>query len=162
MSFNGCLHCHEVFCHLCGGAIRGNIVSVWTTSQCSTFSDNEQCSSMVGLWILAHDDDVGCVGVSNLKVWKNGHVGIIALDQYASVKLSNVTVAYNHVGISINSLRSGVDHTVEIHHSRSIGTTFLNRGNSKASEQCSNDKCVSYGRTDTFANYIGFPKVTCP
>ena len=141
-----------------GEPIINKTISETMPDYASRYSGNEIYGTMVGLRLLPSSSGLSvslCVGVADLKVWQISHVGIVTLDQLASVELDNVTVADSHVGISLNSIRSGSEHVFKVLNSVIMGTTRLNRGQA-GSAPCAayqDWECRAYGQYNTLAAF---------
>ena len=141
-----------------GEPIINKTISETMPDYASRYSGNEIYGTMVGLQLLPSSSRSSvslCVGVADLKVWQSSHVGIVTLDQLASVELDNVTVADSHVGISLNSIRSGSGHVFKVLNSVIMGTTRLNRGQAGSAPCAAYQgwECRAYGQYNTLAAY---------
>ncbi len=85
-----------------------------------TIRRNEVHGAGVGVMLLSVAGT--CVEAVGLTVWKCAHIGVLTVDQRANVELSQVIVADNHVGISLNFVRGGYGYA-RVRDSAILGTT---------------------------------------
>eukprot|EP00038_Savillea_parva_P003003 m.119932 g.119932 ORF g.119932 m.119932 type:complete len:4300 (+) comp11038_c0_seq7:960-13859(+) len=91
--------------------------------------NNEAYGALVGLFMLdvratTSAGQRACKAMDGFKAWKNAHIGVLTVDQSVNMELTNVHVADNHEGISMNYVKSGgVDHYTKLSHSSVLGST---------------------------------------
>ena len=88
-----------------GGGGGGAGSAAAAAAGASPVSNNEAHSVRIGAWLLS--TRAACVALDGLRVWKAAHVGILTVDQLASVVLRRVLVSDSHIGLSLNFYRPG-------------------------------------------------------
>jgi len=90
---------------------------------------NEAVGCLTGFFILKGCQDAGqcnvCAQLRGALAWKNAHAGVITVDQNANTRLSEIAVADNHIGITLNFKRSFGDvlHRTYYHNITVFGST---------------------------------------
>ena len=116
------------------------------------WSGNEVYSAMVGVRLLPMPGILAstkCILVNDLKIWKTTDVGLMTVDQKASVHLKSIVVSDNYVGISLNFIRAGSDNVVEMDDCRILGTTTASTCDAADVE----GTCRTYGQYNTLASF---------
>lgn len=92
-------------------------------------SMNEAVGCLTGFFALKACADVEqcdeCAQLRGAIAWKNAHAGVIMVDQNANTRLSDLVVADNHIGITLNFRRSfgDVRHRAIYHNVTILGST---------------------------------------
>ncbi len=116
--------------------MRGNVVGgsqdsgfVWKLDTCTlwtarshTISDNEAHSVLIGAFLLSNG--TSCLALTNFKVWKAAHIGILTVDQTSNILLNQVSISDSHIGISLNFVRTNTDNNAIVQNSAIYGSTL--------------------------------------
>jgi len=109
--------------------------------QTPAIRNNEVHGALVGAFVMS--TPIACAQLVNFVAWKCGHIGVLTVDQTANIRLDNITVADNHIGISLNYIRSGMWGRSDISNSRIFGST--------AASTCSGSvSCRAVGPKDVY------------
>lgn len=113
---------------------------------------NEAVACVTGFYYLraCQGDCEGCALVDGIVAWKNSHVGIITVDQSASMKVQSALMSDNHIGISLNFNRRGNDLLI-----RALYYNITVFGSTAASTCLSSSMCRAYSEDDQLAKYCG-------
>ena len=131
--FAGFFVWNKFYAELSGNVVAGSEDGgfiVYPVDECAQTGDgtkmrmgnNQAYGTLVGLFLLDVNKDT-CHTVQGFKAWKNAHLGIVTVDQSANLKLVDVTVADNHIGISLNFVRTGWRSFSSIERSVILGST---------------------------------------
>jgi hypothetical protein len=134
---------------LSGNVVSGSYDSAYTiiADDCNaaafTYSNNEAVSSRIGVFILATGSPLGCLQVDGFTIWKSAHLGIVTVDQFSNVIVSNSILSDNHIGISLNYNKYGMDMSF----SRIQNSVII--GASPATQDCAQSMtCLAVSPTD--------------
>jgi plastocyanin len=97
-------------------------------SEPARINNNEAYGALVGQYILSNAGNDECRVVSPFKAWKNAHLGVVAVDQQASIKVIGLKLADNHLGISLNFVKTGWESFSTIEDSAILGSTAASVG----------------------------------
>eukprot|EP01036_Dinobryon_divergens_P027890 gene27890-36744_t len=93
------------------------------------FVDNEAVGCRGGLFVVAVSPSESvasdCAVVSNFKAWRNSHTGILSIDAEANILIANVSLAENHIGISLHFYKEDVNVFTGVVASQIIGSLGL-------------------------------------
>jgi hypothetical protein len=90
---------------------------------------NEAVGCLTGFFLLkactAEQQCNTCMQLRGALAWKNAHAGVLTVDQNANARLSELVLADNHIGVTLNFLRSKGDmrHRVYYHNITVLGST---------------------------------------
>ena len=124
------LNSHKLPAAQCAVTMSGAYsYSLSTLTANNRFADNEAVGCRGGLFVVAVSPSESvssdCVVVSNFKAWRNSHTGILSVDAEANIIIANVSLAENHIGISLHFYKEDVNVFTGVVASKIIGSLGL-------------------------------------
>lgn len=114
----------------CVIARGGKIPPIDLTGVQFSVQNNEAFACLVGLFLITfspHEvSSSSCLVIPRVKVWRNGHVGLLSSDTVARAIVINSIVAENEIGISFNFFTKDIQSFFSVANSKIIGSLNSN------------------------------------
>ena len=119
----------------------------------TSFMNNEAVGCKTGLFIvnMARTESLpsDCAVVRDFKAWRNGHVGVLAVDAMANILVYDTVLAENHIGVSLNFFKStGDDVFSGIYKSTVIGSLKVGSSCNDLDDSSWSQSCQAFTNED--------------